>query len=83
MIVSLELDLLRQLLDERHEQVVVLLTEVRDKVAVQNGRVARLEAQVAVLEERTPRPSAAGLAGGGIGAAIVGALAMIWEMIHK
>lgn len=77
---SLEMDLLRQLLDERHEQLVVLLTEVRDKVAVQNGRVAKLEAKVAVLEERNPRPSAVGLAGGGIGAAIVGGLAMLYEL---
>lgn len=80
---SLEMDLLRQLLDERHEQLVVLLTEVRDKVAIQNGRVAKLEAKVAVLEERTPRPSTAGLAGGGIGAGIVGGLAMLYELWHR
>lgn len=69
-------DLLRELLDERHTQVVALLTEVRDKLATQNGRVGTLERQVAVLEERSTGRAAA-ISGGLVGGAItaLGALA--------
>lgn len=77
-----ESDIYRQLLDERHEQIVVLLTEVRDRVAVQNGRVATLERQVAVLEERNPRVVGA-ITGSGVGAAVAGGLAILYELWRK
>lgn len=78
-----ESDIYRQLLDERHEQIVVLLTEVRDRVAVQNGRVATLERQVAVLEERHPRVVGATITGSGVGAAVAGGLAILYELWRK
>jgi hypothetical protein len=63
-------DLFWQLLDERHNQVVALLTELRDKVAVQNGRVATLERKVAILEDRSPGRVGM-LAGGTVAGAVV------------
>jgi hypothetical protein len=62
-------DLFWQLLDERHNQVVALLTELRDKVAVQNGRVATLERKVAILEDRSP--GRVGMLAGGTVAGVV------------
>ena len=62
-------DLFWQLLDERHNQVVALLTELRDKVAQQNGRVATLERKVAILEDRSP--GRVGMLAGGTGAGVV------------
>ena len=62
-------DLFWQLLDERHNQVVALLTELRDKVAQQNGRVATLERNVAILEDRSP--GRVGMLAGGTVAGVV------------
>ena len=62
-------DLFWQLLDERHNQLVALLTELRDKVAVQNGRVATLERKVAILEDRSP--GRVGMLAGGTVAGVV------------
>lgn len=62
-------DLFWQLLDERHNQVVSLLTELRDKVAQQNGRVATLERKVAILEDRSP--GRVGMLAGGTVAGVV------------
>lgn len=62
-------DLFWQLLDERHNQVVALLTELRDKVSVQNGRVSTLERKVAILEDRSP--GRVGMLAGGTVAGVV------------
>lgn len=62
-------ELFWQLLDERHTQVISLLTELRDKVAVQNGRVATLERKVAILEDRSP--GRVGMLAGGTVAGVV------------
>lgn len=74
-------DLLRQLLDERHEKVVELLTEVRDRVKVQNGRVATLERQVAVLEDRSP--GRVGMITGGVVAGVVSVLAWLVQGMNR
>ena len=70
-------ELLRQLLDERHEQTMSLLREVRDKVAQQNGRVGKLESTVAVLQDRSP-----GRAGMFAGGAVAGGVAIIVKLIE-
>jgi hypothetical protein len=70
-------ELLRQLLDERHEQTMSLLREVRDKVAQQNGRVGKLESTVAVLQDRSP-----GRAGMMAGGAVAGGVAIIVKLIE-
>ena len=67
----------QRLQNERHTQLVTLMTEVRDRVQVQNGRIGTLERQVAVLEDRSP--GRVGMLTGGIGAGIVAAL---YEMFH-
>lgn len=69
-------DLLKELLDERHEKVIELLTEVRDRVKVQNGRVGTLEQKVAVLEDRSP-----GRVGMLAGGATAGAIAVAVKVI--
>lgn len=70
-------ELLLQLLDERHEQTMSLLREVRDKVAQQNGRVGKLESTVAVLHDRSP-----GRAGMWAGGAVAGGVAIIVKLIE-
>jgi len=62
----------QRLQNERHTQLVTLMTEVRDRVQVQNGRIGTLERQVAVLEDRSP--GRVGMLTGSIGAGIVAAL---------
>ena len=74
-------DLVQRLADERHHQVLGLLTEVRDKLAVQNGRVATLERQVAVLEDRSP--GRVGLITGGVGAGLVTGLYEMLQLVTK
>ena len=74
-------DLAQRLADERHHQVLGLLTEVRDKLAVQNGRVATLERQVAVLEDRSP--GRVGLITGGVGAGLVTGLYEMLQLVTK
>ena len=70
-------DLTQRLADERHAQVVTLLTEVRDRVQVQNGRIGTLERQVAVLEDRSP--GRIGMISGGVAA---GAIAVIYQLVQ-
>lgn len=67
----------QRLMDERHTQVVTLLTEVRDRVQVQNGRIGKLERQVAVLEDRSP--GRVGMISGSVGA---GLIALVYELVQ-
>lgn len=76
-------DFYRSLLDERHEQMLRLLTEVRDKITAQNGRVGTLETKVAVLEDRSPGRTAA-LSAGLISGVITGVAALLdYLMGHR
>lgn len=45
-----EHDLRQQIADERHAQLMGVLTEVRDLARMTNGRVTALETKVAVME---------------------------------
>lgn len=74
-------DLAQRLADERHHQVLGLLTDVRDKLAVQNGRVGMLERQVAVLEDRSP--GRVGLITGSVGAGVVAGLYELVQAVTK
>jgi hypothetical protein len=69
-------ELFWQLLDERHQQVITLLTELRDRVAVQNGRVQTLERKVAILEDRSPGRVGM-LAGGTVAGGVVVLITLI------
>lgn len=64
-----EQDDFRRLLDERHEAVMGRLVDIHEAVRTQNGRVAELEAEVAVLKDRSPSRT------GGIWGAIGGVIA--------
>jgi hypothetical protein len=44
----------RRLLDERHKAVIDRLIDIHVDVRKQNGRVTELEAEVAVLKDRSP-----------------------------
>jgi len=78
---------LKELLDERHQQLMDALmglrgdlVEVKDDVKAQNGRVRKLEVDMASMKERLPsgRAKSIGAAIGGlIGGAVAGALSFM------
>lgn len=67
----------QRLADERHNQIINMLADVRDKIQTQNGRIGTLERQVAVLEDRSP--GRVGMITGSLGAGIV---AVLYEVIQ-